>query len=65
MPTKSGYKPGPRCPHCAASMQFLDLLPDFAGLTELRNFECRLCGLTVTEAIDDEALQAAIPLAPR
>lgn len=46
-------------------MQSLDLIPRFAGLTELRNFECRLCGLTVTEAIDDETLQAAIPLAPR
>ncbi len=65
MQTKSTYKPGPCCPHCAASMQSLDLIPRFAGLTELRNFECRLCGLTVTEAIDDETLQAAIPLAPR
>jgi len=65
MRTKNAYKPGPCCPHCAASMQFLDLIPRFAGLAELRSFECRLCGLTVTEAIDDEALRAAIPLAPR
>jgi threonine dehydrogenase-like Zn-dependent dehydrogenase len=37
----------------------------FSALAELQTFECRLCGLTVTEATDDEALDAAIPLAPR
>jgi hypothetical protein len=42
-------------------MQMLDSVPRFAGL---QTFECRLCGLTVTEAADDEALAAAIPLAP-
>jgi transposase-like protein len=61
MQTSSAYKPGPYCPHCAASMQMLDSVPRFAGL---QTFECRLCGLTVTEAADDEALAAAIPLAP-
>ncbi len=65
MQTRSAYKAGPCCPHCAASMQFLGSIPGFAGLAELQTFECRLCGLTVTEALDDEALQTAIPLAPR
>jgi hypothetical protein len=46
-------------------MQTLSLLPRFAGSGELQTFECRLCGLTVTEAIGDQALDAAIPLAPR
>lgn len=64
MQTRSAYKPGPYCPHCAASMQSLGSIPGFAELAELQTFECRLCGLTVTEAIDDEALQAATPLAP-
>jgi transposase-like protein len=65
MQTESAYKAGPRCPHCAASMQMLGSIPRFAGLAELQTFECRLCGLTVCEAVDDEALDAAIPLAPR
>jgi hypothetical protein len=46
-------------------MQMLDSIPRFVELAELQTFECRLCGLTVTEAIDGEALDAAIPLAPR
>ncbi len=65
MPTRSAYKPGPCCPHCATSMQILDSLARSAAVAELQTFECRLCGLTVTEAVDAEALQAAIPLAPR
>jgi hypothetical protein len=65
MQTTSAYKPGPCCPHCAASMQFLASIPDFAGLEELQTFECRLCGLTVTEAPENKALETAIPLAPR
>ena len=65
MQTKSAYKAGPRCPHCAASMQMLGLIPRFARLAELPTFECRFCGLTVAEAVDDKALDAAIPLAPR
>jgi transposase-like protein len=65
MQTRSVYKPGPYCPHCAASMQMLGSLPRFAGSGELQTFECRLCGLMLTEAIDDQALDAAIPLAPR
>ncbi len=65
MPTRRAYKPGPCCPHCATSMQMLDSIPGCAGLAVLQTFECRLCGLTVTEAIDDETLDAAIPLAPR
>jgi hypothetical protein len=65
MQTRSAYKPGPCCPHCATSMQMLDSIPRFVELAELQTFECRLCGLTVTEAIDDKALDAAIPLAPR
>lgn len=61
----SAYKPGPCCPHCAASMQFADAIPGFARLAEPRTFECRLCGLTVTEPDGEKALEAAIPLAPR
>ena len=65
MRTRSAYRPGPCCPHCAASMQFLVSIPAFVGLDELQTFECRLCGLTVTEAVNDETLQSAIPFAPR
>jgi transposase-like protein len=65
MQTRSAYKPGPCCPHCGASMPMLDSIPRSAGRAELQTFECRLCGLTVTEAADDDALAAAIPLAPR
>ena len=65
MQTKSAYKAGPRCPHCTASMQILGSIPQFARMAAWQTFECRLCGLTVCEAVDDEALDAAIPLAPR
>ncbi len=65
MQTRSTYKPGPCCPHCAASMQLSASVPNSTALVQLQTFECRLCGLTVTEATDGEALQAAIPLAPR
>ncbi len=46
-------------------MQMLDSVPPSVGRAELETFECRLCGLTVTEAADAAALAAAIPLAPR
>jgi hypothetical protein len=46
-------------------MPMLDSIPRSAGRAELQAFECRLCGLTVTEAAEDDALAAAIPLAPR
>ncbi len=46
-------------------MQFVRVIPGFAEPAELQTFECRLCGLTINEAIADEALAAAIPLAPR
>ena len=65
MQIESAYKAGPRCPYCAASMQMLGSIPRFARLAELPTFECRLCGLTVAEAVDDEVLDDAIPLAPR
>jgi hypothetical protein len=46
-------------------MELASAIADFAGPVDLQTFECRLCGLTVTAATEEEALQAAIPLAPR
>ena len=43
----------PRCPNCGQSMKLARVTPRFGGLPELQTFECRPCGVTSTEVIDD------------
>ena len=41
----------PLCPSCGRQMPFVRSVPRFAGLPELRSYECRACGVTYTQAV--------------
>jgi transposase-like protein len=43
----------PRCPNCDESMKLARVTPRLAGLPELQTFECRPCGETVTQSVDE------------
>ena len=41
---------GPDCPSCGRPMRFCKAVPRVASLPELRTYNCKSCGMTVTEA---------------
>ena len=43
----------PNCSNCGKRMELARVTPRFGGLSELRSFECRPCGVVVTEAVED------------
>jgi hypothetical protein len=43
----------PRCTNCGQPMKLARVTPRFGGLPELQTFECRPCGITATEVVDD------------
>jgi len=43
-------KPAPMCPACGRPMRFARSTPGIGGHAELWTFECRECGVAVTEA---------------
>jgi transposase-like protein len=43
----------PHCPNCYQPMKLARVTPRVGGLPELQSFECRPCGVVLTEAIDD------------
>jgi hypothetical protein len=43
----------PHCPNCNMPMHLLRVEPRLGGLPELRTFECRPCGLVITQAVED------------
>jgi transposase-like protein len=43
----------PRCPNCSQPMKLARITPRVGGLPELQSFECRPCGVVLTEAVDD------------
>ena len=53
------YYPSPCCPHCGTSMRFARSLPNFGAHSPLQKFECPLCDLSVTRAVDEAAEAAA------
>jgi hypothetical protein len=44
------------CPKCSNPMRLARVTPRFGGLPELRTFECRRCGVAVTEAVENPGL---------
>jgi predicted RNA-binding Zn-ribbon protein involved in translation (DUF1610 family) len=40
----------PACPSCGMRMRFCKAIPRVASLPELRTYNCKQCGVTVTEA---------------
>ena len=44
----------PRCPNCDKPMRFTRSIPALEGLSELQAFECRECGVMMTEAAKTE-----------
>jgi len=43
------FKPTPICPSCGKPMRFARAIPRIGGLSELRTYDCRDCGVAVTE----------------
>jgi len=43
------FKPTPICPGCGRPMRFVRAIPRVGGLSELRTYDCRECGVAVTE----------------
>ena len=40
----------PPCPACGKAMRFVRSVPKLGALPELRTYDCKPCGQTVTEA---------------
>jgi len=50
----------PPCPSCGRPMRFLRAVPRLGALPELRSYQCAICGVTYTEAVElDDADEAA------
>ena len=43
----------PCCPSCGQPMKLARVTPRFGGLPELQTYECRPCGATLTESVDE------------
>ena len=43
----------PVCPNCGRVMMLARITPRVGGLPELQTFQCRPCGVALTEAVDD------------
>ena len=48
----------PICPNCGRAMKLARITPRVGGLPELQTFECRPCGVTLTEAVEDRAARS-------
>ena len=48
----------PACPNCREPMRLIKLEPSFAGIPELRTFQCNECKLMMTMAHSGEAASA-------
>ena len=42
------------CPACGRPMTLGDSVPRFGSFPELRTYECKICGVTYTEAARDD-----------
>lgn len=51
--------PAPLCPHCCQPMRLARTVPRLGGLPELRTYECRACGVSFTQAAEQEEDQEA------
>jgi hypothetical protein len=49
------YHLTPCCPSCGAAMRFVRSIPRIGGLAELQTFECRACGVSITEALNPKS----------
>ena len=52
-------KSAPPCPRCGKPMSFVRSLPKLGALLELRTYQCKPCGETVTEADEPHAVNAS------
>lgn len=53
------YHPAPFCPSCGATMRFMRSVAKIGGLPELQTFECRVCGVSLTQALEPKVLEIA------
>ena len=51
----------PHCPSCGRLMKLARITPRVGGLPELQTFECRPCGVTFTEAVEDRMARPVLP----
>jgi hypothetical protein len=49
----------PECPSCGAPMRLARSIPKIGGLPELQTFDCRACGVAITEAHEPKVLEMA------
>jgi hypothetical protein len=45
----------PHCTNCGRAMKLVRITPRIGGLAELQTFECRPCGVVLTEAVEDRS----------
>ena len=50
--------PTPACPSCGNPMRLVQAIPA-SGLPELRTYDCRQCGVAMTEADDSQLASTA------
>jgi transposase-like protein len=53
------YHPAPCCPSCGAAMRPVRSIPRIGGLPELQSFECRACGISITEALEPKVSETS------
>jgi hypothetical protein len=55
------HHPAPCCPSCGAVMGVMRSFPKIGGLPELQTFECRACGVSITQAHEPQVLEMGAP----
>ncbi len=59
MQSEAGYKPSPDCPSCGLPMRYLRSFSQHDRLHELQTFECGLCSVAFTDAIEAKQPETA------
>jgi hypothetical protein len=59
MPNEAGYQPSPDCPSCGLPMRYMRSFPQQDRAHELQTFECSLCSVAFTDAIENKQPEAA------
>jgi hypothetical protein len=58
MQNEAGYQPSPDCPSCGLPMRYLRSFSQLDHTQELQTFECSLCSVAFTDAIEAKQPEA-------
>ncbi len=58
MQNEAGYQPSPDCPSCGLPMRYLRSFSQRDRTQELQTFECSLCSVAFTDAIESKQPEA-------